>query len=385
MPKDASKPIIQPAKTITVDETETPIDPDSYFDIYIRFNDDLEKDYCFQVNDETKFADLFHIFRSLPLSLRPSVFYHGQPTNFRISTSPGYLTSDGALLFDYNAEKLSRAIPSVNEKIVDHVHPGQLILPQWEFNSFAYYAFVSALLVWLYTDLPDFISPTPGLCLTNFVTKIATNVLEKVGQHALAKRMVDDINEPVSHLLQGTFFVMHFFKCLIIYFVLYSGMFNPIKIIRFGNKGVKLDVSHQELIEMGWTGSRRATPDDYVEHYRNYKIEQHGGLVPAHQAGVFDSLKNLGSVLKAGEGFDTPLGTKASLEEIEKSGKFLLTDAYSKELRREFTDFLATKPELEMVTYIKQYRRYGLLYSDEKIKKIVDMIKERKSQTQRPS
>ena len=76
----------------------------AFLDIYIRFNNDMEKDYCFQVKTTTVFKDLYKIFKTLPLSLRPSVFYHAEPIGFRKSTSPGYLTEDGNIVFDDDSQ-----------------------------------------------------------------------------------------------------------------------------------------------------------------------------------------------------------------------------------------------------------------------------------------
>ena len=57
-------------------------------------------------------------------------------------------------------------------------------------------------------DLPDFISPTPGICLTNQVSKILSSVADYFGQQGLSKALFDDIHES-SIMAQCFFFVFN--------------------------------------------------------------------------------------------------------------------------------------------------------------------------------
>ncbi|KAK6457480.1 glucose signaling factor 2 [Scheffersomyces xylosifermentans] len=355
-----------------------------YFDVYMRFNDDIEKDYCFQIKTSTQFKDMFKVFDALPIALRPNVFYHGKPIGFRVSTAPGYLTEDGNFLFNYDAEKQYKNIKDLNDTVATHVWPGQLLLPVWEFNSFGWYSFLSFLLVWLYTDLPDFISPTPGICLTNQVSKLLSAIATYYGQGDTAQSLLDDISSPVPVTGQLVFFAFHVIKVLALVGVLWSGLFNPIKLFRFGSKNIKLEVTKEELVELGWTGTRKATPDEYKDHYREYKIKEYGGMIQAHRAGLFDVMKNLGSELGPGEGYNTPTGHKGTFKELlEKANsedddltfKLELNYEYFFQLGRVFSEFIDDKEGSELTEYIKQYRRYGLLYSDDNIKKIVQKRK----------
>ncbi|KAK6461982.1 glucose signaling factor 2 [Scheffersomyces coipomensis] len=359
-----------------------------YFDIYIRFNDDMEKDYCFQIKTTTVFKDLYQIFKTLPIALRPSVFYESEPIGFKVCTSPGYLTEDGNFLFDYNATKFQRSIPSINSLVSDHVWPGQLILPIWKFNYFNFYSLISFLVTWLYTDLPDFISPTPGICLTNQATKGLSWLALYFNQAKLSNMLIEDINSPVSVMGQIIFFVVHIFKVLIIFALLYTGTFNPIKIFRISNRNIKLEITKEELVELGWTGTRKATPDEYKDYYREYKIKEHGGMIAAHKAGLFENLKNLGCLLEEGEGYNTPIDTKVTLDdllkdveknsEVDEDGDEVLSDfklsisyEYFAQLGSVFTKFIDDKEGTELNDYIKQYRRYGLLFSNDTVKNIV--------------
>lgn len=344
-------------------------------EVYLRFNDDLEKDYCFQVSTKTKFRDLLKVFDTLPISLRPNVFYDPKPVGFYVSTAPGYLTEDGALLFSYETDKPKyRAKVTLEDTIAKHCWPGQLVIPQWEFNTFGFYLFVTFLLVWLYTDLPDFILPTPGICLTNQMSKVAAFVALRFGYDKIAELVLSDVQEPVNVGAQCVFFVFHLVKVLVLYFVVWLGMFNPIKVFRFRFFGKQKVVTRDMLVELGWTGSKRANPDEYKEFYRTYKIKQHGGMVPAHQAGLFTKLKNLGVFLGDGEGFNTPVSTALKISDISET-KFVLSYGYFVELGEFFELFIKDKPVEEVNEAIKQFRRYGLLETSEAIEKLVESRK----------
>lgn len=343
---------------------------ESFLDIYIRFNADSDKDYCFQVKLTTTFKDLLKIFSTLPIALRPSVFYNPMPLGFRVSTSPGYLTEDGNFLFDEKAEKIYKSVPQ-NEEISKHCWPGQLILPIWEFNSFGYYAFVAFLLTWLYTDLPDFISPTPGICLTNQVARGLIWALKYFDYPNLAVKLENDLFEDASVYAQCFYFAFHLFKCFALWVSLYFGVFNPIKLFRITPGSVKLKVTREELLEVGWTGTAKSDINDYRDYYREYKIKEYGGMVSAHRAGLFSQLGSLGTQLGEGEGYNTPIDQKLTLEDDLKGPKLVLNYEYFTQLGITFTMYIQDKEGQELVDCIKQYRRYGLLHSNKKIKEIV--------------
>ncbi|KAI5961164.1 GSF2 [Candida pseudojiufengensis] len=358
----------------------------AFLDIYIRFNEDSEKDYCFQINTKTTFKDLYKIFNTIPISLRPSVFYNSKPIGFKKSTSPGFLTEDGNFLFDENSDKFTSSIIPLEEFINNHVWPGQLILPIWEFNYFSFYSVLSLLAIWLYTDLPDFISPTPGLCLTNQFTKILAYIVNEVGYPSISEMLIKDLEDEVSIVTQCIFFAFHILKLGFIFGFLYTGVFNPIKVFRFGS-GVKLDVSKEELIKLGWTGTKKATIDEYKDYYREYKIQQHGGMIQAHQAGLFKTIRHLGIQLQKGEGYNTEL-TKTTMmttmndllkesEDNKSTFKLKLNYEWFAELGYVFASLSENKEGKELANLIKQFRRYGLLNTTPKIETIIANRKER--------
>lgn len=344
-------------------------------EVYLRFNDDMEKDYCFQITTSTTFRDFYKVFDTLPISLRPNVFFQPRPVGFVVSTAPGYLTEDGALLFSYetNQEKYQKKV-GLDEKIAKHTWPGQLIMPRWEFNSFGFYSFLSFLIVWLYTDLPDFISPTPGICLTNQMSLLLAFVARNFGYDTIAETVLNDVRDPVNVGAQCVFFFFHVIKVLALYFVAWSGMINPTKVFRVPFTLKPDDITKEALIELGWTGSKRANPDEYKEFYRTYKIKEHGGMVPAHQAGLFTKLKNLGVFLGDGEGFNTPVDATNKLSDVSDE-KFVLSYGLFVKLGEYFESYIKDKLVEEVNDAIKQFRRYGLLSTSEEIESLVEKRK----------
>lgn len=344
-------------------------DKDSALEIYVRFNDDMEKDYCLQVTSQTRFRDLLKVFDILPISLRPSVFYEPRPIGFKVSTAPGYLTEDGALLFLYETgqKKYQKAV-ALDDLVAKHCWPGQLVLPVWQPNTFVHYSVILGLLVWLYTDLPDFISPTPGLCLTNQMTLGLARLATRYGYDIIAEKLIADVHSPVSVGAQVAFFVFHILKSLAIYFILWLGMFNPTRVFHF-RKSNRREVTKELLVALGWTGSKRGNADEYKEAYREYKIKEHGGLVPAHQAGLFDKLKHLGVFLGDGEGFNTPVDPTLKLSDIDD--KLVLSYEYFVKEGEFFERYIKDKTPEQVNDAIKQFRRYGLMHSDGTIAEIV--------------
>lgn len=341
-------------------------------EVYLRFNDDMEKDYCLQIASTTTFRDFLKVFKTLPIALRPSIFYDPIPKGFIVSTAPGYLTEDGSLLFSYDTKnKEYQRKVSLDSLVAKECWPGQLVLPVWEFNYFFFYSFILVLAVWLYTDLPDFISPTPGICVTNQMTQFMAKIAAKFGYGAVADALIKDIQAPVGIPGQCMFFVFHIIKIAALFTVIYAGVFNPSRTFRFAKVP---EVTKETLLELGWTGSKRATIDEYKEEYRDYKIKEYGGMVPAHQAGLFTKLKNLGVELGPGEGFNTPVG-RSDKKEVVIDGKLPMSYKLLVKQAEFFEQYVADFDGAKMNDAIKQFRRFGLLHSGGAIAEIVEARK----------
>lgn len=355
---------------------------DAVFEIYIRMNGEHEKDYCFNVGINDTFDSLFKIFDSLKISLRPNVFYEQKPIGFKVSNSPGYLTDNGGLLFSYDSDKITKDV-KLTDKISDHCWPGQLVLPIWKKDHFTEYSIILGLLTWLYTDLPDFISPTPGICLTNQVSRTLARVAAHFDYKELAADMLAEtaVNSN-SVTAQIFFFVFHIFKCVMIFLFLYSGLFNPYTINPITMQHLKatdkLDEKKKlELISLGWTGTRKATLDEYKEFYREAEIKRVGGLVKASKLGLFAKLREPGVELGPGEGFQSDLTNKTTIKDLEANPeKFILNFEWYTLVGEYYEDYLANESQDKAVD-VKNYRRYGPLTSNDRIKKIVEGRKEK--------
>lgn len=341
---------------------------DALIEIYIRFNDDIEKDYCFSVGLNDDFASLLKIFDTLKLSLRPSIFYKQTPIGFKVSNDPGYLTENGGMLFSYDAMKTTKDV-ELTDKVSDKCWPGQLIIPVWETDTKTKYGLVFALLAWLYTDLPDAHSPTPGICLTNQVSRTLAWVITTFTEY---NNIADDILKETeinqtSYWVQWAFFSLHVVKILFVFLAAWTGMYNPYSLNPAkAAKVPKIDASKkQDLIDIGWTGARRATLDEYKEFYREYKIKQAGGIVQASRAGLFEKLKNPGVLLGEGEGFQSDMKDVSKLEDLKDSKLFTLNYEYFLEVGSQFEDQLikSENPNKD----IKDFRKYGPLEVESKI------------------
>ncbi|KAK9382610.1 glucose signaling factor 2-domain-containing protein [Kockiozyma suomiensis] len=269
---------------------------DKLIDIYVRLNGDSEKDYCFCLPREEPVSILHSIFDTLPLVLSPTFFYQRKPSGFHLSTSPGFVTSEGALLFEHSG-KLTPLDES--KRISDIVREGQLFVPIFKYNKRRFFTVVALLLFWLYTDLPEWFTPTPGISLFALCTKAY--------DHFFAEIPDPNAPEPEAEPADGTvdvvFFVFHFLKCLVIFLIFFFGGYNPTSMNPFYDAP---DVSADQLRAIGWTGARRITPDEWREENRKRKIEEVGGAVKAYEKGILLGLGTAGVSLRAGEGFDTP-------------------------------------------------------------------------------
>lgn len=300
---------------------------DQVMEIFIRMNEDDEKDYCFAVNENDTFGDLDQIFKKLPLKLSPSIFYERYPAGYSINQAPGLLTLSGGLLFGDDAGKTKYTkIVSKDDKIAETCWPGQLIMPVWRKDSTIELTAYSALFIWLYTDLPDFISPTPGICISNQIIKLGCHLLKRFGALALGEALEQDLLDEYSPVLQCVFFFLHIIKIFVIWLALYTGLINPISFVP-GAKLPKID--RDDLLNIGWTGARKATFVQFHTKYRNLQIAKCGGILKAHSDGILEKLRKTTLKLGEGEGWSTPVpkdpfNDPVNLKTLAKSKKFQL-------------------------------------------------------------
>ncbi|CCF58194.1 hypothetical protein KAFR_0E00400 [Kazachstania africana CBS 2517] len=373
-------------------------------EIYLRFNDDFENDYAFQIsNEDTINSKIKKIFSTTPnksgmknlsdiMVLRPSIFHEWQPYEYYKSCHPGYLTEGGCLLYSYDAaepqylEKLDEEKP-----LFDQLWPGQLIIPKWKYSGKYVKIFAVIMLAWLYTDLPDVISPTPGICLTNNISRLVIPLLDNyLDQPELADKLREEIAPNFSSVLaQWAFFFLHILKITMLTFLFKIGVANPLtfnalKIYKLRN----FEISHRNagikdvLKSIGWIGSRKASYDQYQASFYNYTIKKHGGIVQAYRAGVIKSAAAPGMPLHAGEGFQTPLNerfTGKTFETIESENpKFILSEEYYVEVENNLKSILEKcNNDIGLMNEeIKRFRRFGIFEPNEKMQHLVKLRKE---------
>lgn len=378
------------------EEIKQDLKSDQIMEIFIRMNEDDEKDYCFAVHENDTFGDLDQIFKTLPLKLSPSIFYDRYPSGYSINQAPGLLTLSGGLLFGDDAGKPKYTkIVNKNDKIADTCWPGQLIMPIWSKNSTVELTTYSALFLWLYTDLPDFISPTPGICITNQIIKLVCHILKRSGAMALGEALEQDLLDDYSPVLQCVFFFLHLLKIFVIWLALYTGLINPISFV----PGAKLPkINRDDLLKIGWTGARKATFVQFHTQYRNLQIAKCGGILKAHSDGILEKLRKTTLKLGEGEGWSTPvpkdpLNDSINLKILSNSKKFKLCyDLIAKQaisfqkkiIEIENEEKISKKNESKdneneedqntdkLTTEIKDFRRFGPLDTTPDIQEIVD-------------
>ncbi|KAK9465525.1 glucose signaling factor 2-domain-containing protein [Lipomyces arxii] len=290
---------------------ETPLLRDKLIDIYVRLNGDTEKDYCFCIPRDSPVSCLHDIFKKMPILLSPTFFYYHTPAAFHLDTSPGFITSEGAILF--NSKGKHKAIEDETVKIGDIAREGQLFIPMFKHNLRRWFFVVGILLFWLYTDLPEWMTPTPGIS----VFAISTRLYDHYFPEPDAAPMPDIENDGIADIF---FFGFHCIKVTVIFLIFFFGGYNPYYINPFRDAG---EISADNLRDIGWTGSRRVTPEEWREENRTRRIEQAGGPVKAYEQGILLSLQSAGVFLQPGEGFNTPVGfvpppTAPSAAQLEK-------------------------------------------------------------------
>lgn len=322
-------------------------------DIYIRMNGDAEKDYCFSVQKSAPVSQLMDIFEALPMTLAPSYFYDRYPVGFKLSKQAGFLTSQGAVLFTKTADSEEFLGKLESDKAISaQVWPGQLIVPIWQANNRRFLTVASVLLVWLYMDLPQHVTPTPGVSPTLLLMRAVDTIFRTSMQYPGGGE---------GMVWEWVFFAFHFIKVLVIWVFFYYGGINPLSMYPYSSKYSDNDkLTRETLVTIGWTGIRRITPREWREENRKYRIDAVGGIRAAHDAGILGGLPNAGVLLEHGEGFDTHLGNK---QERTADGRLLFSAWYMDNLYEQITADLhrTDLTEERKKELLKSFRRTGPL------------------------
>lgn len=341
------------APTLTLD--------DDTFDIYIRMKKSSENDFCFQVNNKTTFRDLLEIFKIVPMVFTPSLFYEKIPIGFTISNFPGILTRTGGILFESEADKKKylTKIKNLDEKIKDYCLNGQLIVPIFKERVFVHYSIITFFLIWLYTDLPDFISPTPGICLTNYITDLVVYILKNyLNKPQQAITFYNDIHAPVGKIGQLIYFSFHIFKLIMFYFIIWAGLLNPYS---FKKPSLK-NLHREDLLRIGWTGVRKSQKQGYQDAYRKKMMKQYGSILNIYNNGKLLYIRECLINLSIGEGYNqVNIIDKNSNNNDSNETKFILTKDLLLKERKFLNDNLSKLPYDQAYEVLKQYRQSGPL------------------------
>lgn len=367
-------------------------------EIYVRLNNDVERDFAFQIDaDDTINTKIAKSFRqggegvSDFIVLRPTIFHEKQPIGYCKSMHPGYLTEGGCLIFDYDADlKEYKQRLDPDKKLMDQLWPGQLILPEWKKSTKNIVTYVVVMLVWLYTDLPDVISPTPGLCLTNQLSRLAIPIFEHFGKYTIADKLREEIQVNFSGVVaQWGFFVVHILKLAFITMFFTTGMVNPISfnpavLYKIRNLQLNNPKIKNLLRSLGWVGAKRATYDEYQSNFYEYIIQKYGDPAKAFKAGMIRVAAVPGLRLGDGEGFQTPLDQRFSgntFKTIKEEGKFVLSEEYYLQLENDLKKNLEScQGDIgKMNNEIRRFRRFGLYEPGEELKEMVRLRKEVKT------
>lgn len=364
-------------------------------EVYVRLNNDVERDFAFQVDSEdtinSKIAKVFLKGGegvSDIIVLRPTIFHKKLPTGYSKSMHPGYMTEGGCLIFDYDADlKQYKQKIDPEKKLMDQLWPGQLILPEWETSTTNIIIYVALMLVWLYTDLPDVISPTPGISLTNQLSRIAIPILEHFELGHVADRLKMEIQVNYTGLAaQWLFFVVHILKIAVLTMFFTTAMVNPISFnpaVLYKIRNIQLtDPKLRSLLRsLGWVGARRGTYDEYQGNLYSYIMKKYGDPAKAFRAGMIKVAAAPGFPLGEGEGFQTPLAqrlTGSTFKTIKEEGKFVLSEEYFIQLEDDLKKKLdACQGDIgEMNNEIRRFRRFGFFEPGEELKELVQLRKE---------
>lgn len=363
-------------------------------EVSVRFNADIEKDFAFQVDREDRLKDkIARIFRKDGtgmghfMVLRPTIFHKAEPTGFYKSMHPGYMTEGGCVLYDYDADA-SEYMQLLDEEkpVLEQVWPGQLILPKWDVCKINVFIYALIMLVWLYTDLPDCISPTPGICLTNNMSKLLIPVFDYLELYDFSNHLRLEVTPGYSSLLaQWGFFTLHVFKVLLITLFFAVGICNPVSFNPFRVMSVtSMDLTQPSIKNLvkflGWVGIRRGTQEQYQAIFHEYIIKKYGNAAKASKAGMLRVAVNSGFPLSDGEGYQTPLAQRFEIdtfEKAEKEGKFYFSESYFIELENNLkSNVKKCHGDIGLMNAeVKRFRRFGLFEPNAKLERLVAIRK----------
>lgn len=260
---------------------------------------------------------MFKIFDTINFCLSPSYFYNSYPADIKISRHPGFLTSEGGLLFlpEASNEKYLDSV-SMDAKIGDVAWDGQLFVPIWSFNYRRYATVMIFLVAWLYADLPQYITPTPGIA----PSLLAHAVLDSIFPPTATEIEIAQTTPFKSVVWQWIFFLVHVVKIGFIYLIFHSGSFNPYSLNPFKRRTKRSAALDEQLLKsIGWTSACKGTIKNWRLENSRAKVKE-VGVRYAHEHNLWYKLRTAGVYLDDDEGFGVKKNmTVAEQEKLEKT------------------------------------------------------------------
>lgn len=320
------------------------------------------------------------IFHAIPYPLSPSYFYARLPQGYKASRAPGFLTAEGTLLFgpeaenygeDGNSAKDSRWLAPLAPRalIGDVVYEGQLVVPVWRRVEHRFLGVLSALGIWLYLDLPQYVTPTPGIAPMMVTSAWLDRLFPEAAANAAAAAAppaAGDIDFN-THTWQWAFFLVHVAKVVLLFLIISSGVFNPISLNPLAHRALRRsppDVARMK--KFGPTGDRKASIAEWrLEHART-AIKAAGGIGAAATAPAYlAELRSAGVVLGPGEGWATSrerfLLPPSEKDEPTTRGRFFLSVEYYRDCYNYLRPILdnANASFTDREDELAHFRRYG--------------------------
>lgn len=336
------------------------------YDIYIRMKASADSDYCITVTKRTSFLDLLKIFKTIPVMFSPSIFYDKIPTHFAVSKHPGLLTRTGGVLFKENLADDPKFLEPIyfDEQVQNILLPGQLLVPVFRERTIFHYSTIAFFLLWLLTDLPEYISPYPNFTLTYGTTRviylILTYLLNKPDK-ALA--FYNEMHSETPIVGQWIYFAFHVFKLLMFYFILWAGLFNPYSWFRPSLN----NLTREKLVEIGWTGVKKASVQLYQDEFRKTMVKHYGSIINLYKEGKLPYIQYCTYDLPDGEYYSQYGIPNIKNEKFETLKKFLV-----EQRSYYFAKASSINSEKESDLYIKKFRQFGPMELDSKYAKLAD-------------
>lgn len=361
-------------KNVTAKTTKKNVHSGEAIDVYIRMEDNPEKDYCFHVPADKPVSFLFKIFDLIPAKMSPGYFYFDDAETFALSVHPGYFTSEGCLLFHERAAREEFQKPISNDALIgDVIAEGQLIIPQWRYHYRRWLVTVLVLSVWLYLDLPEFISPTPGTAPSIWIHWLIKDYLPGTFGSVRTEGGLFE-----SHIMQCLFFLFHVIKVSLFYLFLWNGAWHPTTLSPFAPYNLRSNKKPlpkpEDLSLIGWTGVRKTTPKDWIQKSLDYRKEISGGVVEAYKSGLLS--KPIGYDLKPGEGWSVLVDKTLNDVKVEKDlldaeGKFVVSKEYFLEVAKPLSVYVrVNRDENDKAKKLREYREFGYLDSSPTLKEL---------------